>query len=289
MRDSGLRVLGVHGVKNYQPGLTPGQAAERLAGWWHHAICRGLGLPAERRDLVDMHVAYYAHRLHTGLAQGDADASELDPDTQQLIVAWAKVCGAPEETAQGWLTAPARAAIEWVADTHGLQRKPARILAALFFREVQTYFTDPERRSTASAEVAGAIEHAAPDVVIAHSLGSVVAYEALWENPHPPIELLLTVGSPLAMPGIILERLHAHEGPRGRPPGVATWINIADPGDVIAVPKGGITDNFQNVAADLTDAIGAFSFHQVTRYLRCGATAGVLASYAGGAGPGRRS
>lgn len=56
------------------------------------------------------------------------------------------------------------------------------------------------------------------------------------------------------------------------------WINIADPGDIIAVPVGGISAKFQNVSADLTDAIGAFSYHQVTKYLRCGAMAGILAS-----------
>lgn len=62
---------------------------------------------------------------------------------------------------------------------------------------------------------------------------------------------------------------------------------IADPGDFIAVPIGGITARFQRVAADLTDAIGAFSFHQVSKYLQCGTTAGVLASYLPLRGPGR--
>ena len=163
-----------------------------------------------------------------------------------------------------------------MADKYGLEHKPARILASVFFREVQTYFADSDRRTAATADVADAVECLAPQVIIAHSLGSVVAYEALWEHPHPPVQLLLTVGSPLAMPGIVLDRLREHKEPRGRPPGVVKWINIADPGDFIAVPKGGISANFQHVAADLTDAIGAFSFHQVTRYLRCGAVASIL-------------
>jgi hypothetical protein len=279
MSGSGVRVLGVHGVKNYQPGLEPGEAAARIAGWWAPAIRKGLGLPDGQPGLVQVDVAYYAHRLQREVAQGEEDPGELDPEAQRLIVAWAKICGAPEETAQGWLTAPARAAVEWVADKYGLDHRPARILTAVFFREVQAYFTDPQRRAAATADVAEAVQRAAAPVIIAHSLGSVVAYEALWAHPHPPVGLLLTVGSPLAMPGIVADRLTARDEPRGRPPGVAAWINIADPGDFIAVPRGGISAGFQHVAADLTDAVGAFSFHQVTRYLRCGATAGALATY----------
>jgi len=279
VRSNALRILGVHGVKNYQSGLKPDEAAERIAGWWRAAICMGLGRPKDQVGLISMDVAYYAHQLQRGVAQGDEDPCELDPEVQELIVAWAKICGAPEETAQGWLAAPARVAVEWVADKYGLEHKPARILASVFFREVQTYFTDSERRLAATTDVAEAIRRAAPQVVIAHSLGSAVAYEALWVHPHSPVELLLTVGSPLAMPGIVLDRLRVTKEPRGRPPDVAKWINIADPGDFIAVPRGGISANFQHVAADLTDTIGAFSFHQVTRYLRCGAAAGVLATY----------
>ena len=272
-----LRILGVHGVRNYQEGLAPSKAAERLGRWWHNAVCEGLNISSERSDLLSVKVAYYAHRLHLHTSQGDEDPGLLDPKIQEAIVKWAKLCDAPEEVAQGRVTAPARTAVEWVADRFGLEHRPARILASIFFREVNTYFTVTSRRACATSDVAGAIEDAAPNVIIAHSLGSVLGYEALWSYEHPSIDLLLTLGSPLAMPDIVFNRLNPHEGVRGRPPGVARWINIADPGDFIAVPAGGISASFQNVSADFTDAIGAFSFHQVSKYLRCGATAGVLA------------
>jgi len=166
-----------------------------------------------------------------------------------------------------------------MADKYGLEHRPATNLAAVFFREVHTYFNDGDRRDAAITEVADTIERCSPKIVIAHSLGSVVAYETLWaRRNHSPVDLLHMLGSPLAMPDIIYHRLNVHEGTRGRPPGVIRWINISDPGDFIAIPPGGISLNFRYVAADLTDAIGAFSFHQVTKYLRCGATAGVLAT-----------
>ena len=60
------------------------------------------------------------------------------------------------------------------------------------------------------------------------------------------------------MPDIVFERLSPHGGRRGRPPGVGKWINLADPGDIIAVPLGGISAKFKHVTADLTDAISVF-------------------------------
>ena len=65
-----------------------------------------------------------------------------------------------------------------------------------------------------------------------------------------------------------------------RPPGVRRWINIADPGDVIAVPRG-LAASFTGIAADLTTPIGVFNFHKVTGYLSCTTTAATLATLLG--------
>jgi hypothetical protein len=277
MTDTKLSVLGVHGIRYYQMGLESYDAAELVAGWWRNALAEGLGLPSDT-DAFSLEVAYYAHRLHQRTAQGEEDPALLDTETQQMIVEWSRLLGAPDAVAQGRLTAPARAAITWVADTFGLDHAPARILATTFFREVQTYFTDQGIRQAAQADVADAITRSRPNVIIAHSLGSVVAYETLWAHPHPPVGLFLTLGSPLAMPGIVHDRLAPHDGPRTRPPGVQRWINVADPGDIIAIPTGGIPRRFGHVTADLTDAIGAFGYHRVTKYLACGAVTGVISA-----------
>lgn len=116
-------------------------------------------------------------------------------------------------------------------------------------------------------------------MVIAHSLGSVVTYETLWTRPHPPLELLITLGSPLAMPDIVYDRLAPHPGQRGRPPGVQRWINITDPGDLIAIPAGAIRQRFTGLTTDLTNAIAAFDFHRATNYLTCAPLAAALATY----------
>jgi hypothetical protein len=264
-----LRVLGVHGVGNLQPGLEPPAAAARLATWWTRALLKTRAFEPDRLDVT---VAYYAHRLAKTVPQGQDD---IDPSAEPEVLSWARLLGLPDEVPQGQLTHPARAAVDWVARRFGLDTRIARTFVAVFFREVGAYFTAPQARSAAQADVADAIARTHPQVIMAHSLGSVVAYETLWTNEHPPVDLLLTLGSPLAMPDLVYDRLQVQ---RARPPGVRRWVNVSDPGDVVAVPRGGIARGFTAVDADLTDAIHAFDFHRVAHYLSCGATQGALAA-----------
>ncbi|MEU6745161.1 hypothetical protein ABZ914_02925 [Spirillospora sp. NPDC046719] len=279
MTDSGtIPVLGVHGVWNHQGGLEPQAAAERIADWWRDAIAAGIGRPAEDSPF-QVTMAYYAHHLRTRTAQGPDDLEALDTATQADIVEWARLLGAEEPVVQGWLTAPARAAVSWVATRFGLNHALARGLARAFFSELGAYFTDHDRRAAARTQVTNALHHTRPRVLIAHSLGSAVAYEALWAAPHPPIELLITLGSPLAMPHLVFDRLAPHPGPRRKPPGVNRWINITDPGDIIAIPPGGVRTRFAEVTSDLANAIGAFDFHRSTTYLKNAVTAAALTPY----------
>ena len=71
------------------------------------------------------------------------------------------------------------------------------------FADVHTYLTSPEIRARVTASAAKAISTCRPDVVIAHSLGAVVAIEALamdqGESRIGP-RALLTLGAPLAWP-----------------------------------------------------------------------------------------
>nr|WP_052478053.1 hypothetical protein [Kibdelosporangium sp. MJ126-NF4]CEL15646.1 hypothetical protein [Kibdelosporangium sp. MJ126-NF4]CTQ90315.1 hypothetical protein [Kibdelosporangium sp. MJ126-NF4] len=265
------RILGVHGVGNYQAGLDPVAASGLLTRRWSTALHRNLSMPTG----LDMSVAYYAHRLSQDIAQGDEDLAHLPEPVQRDIIRWAQFLGAPDETPQGRITAPVRAFVEWVSARFGLDSRLARKFITTFFREVHTYFDDTPRRTSAIQDVADAVERHRPSVILAHSLGSVVTYEALTTHPHPDVDLLITLGSPLAMPDIVLDRLRA---PTACPPGVAQWINIADPGDIIAVPRNGISRSFSGVTADITDSIHSFDFHRATHYLQCGATTGALAA-----------
>ncbi|MCX4539559.1 hypothetical protein [Streptomyces sp. NBC_01565] len=67
-------------------------------------------------------------------------------------------------------------------------------------------------------------------VVVSHSLGTIVAYEALREEQRD-VDLLVTVGSPLA----ITEIRDALAKPPAVPAGVSAWCNASDPRDLVAL------------------------------------------------------
>jgi hypothetical protein len=266
------RILGVHGVGNLQSGLDPATAADRITGWWRGAL---RALPAES---VDTRVYYYAHLLAGPTAQASGDLDHLDEQTSADIVRWASQLGAYQEVPQGRLTQPVRAGVGWVARHFGLDHKLATRFVGTFFPEVTRYFTNQEARHHAVTDLAAYLREWQPRVLIAHSLGSVVAYEALWAGPAPQVDLFLTLGSPLAMPDIVYPRLAEHPGARRRPPGVRRWINIADQGDIIAIPARGIGRSFEHLAADVSDSIHAFDFHLARHYLACNPTTAALAA-----------
>jgi hypothetical protein len=268
------RIVGVHGVGNFDPDLTADQAAEDLAWIWADALRKRV--PA---DAVDLRVAYYAPHLRGETGQSLTGDLPLPPELAEAVQRWAEALGAPAEVAQGYLTQPVRQFAEWVAARFGLDARLMRWFVATFLTEVDAYLRDEDgaARRAARDTVIEVVAAHRPQVVVAHSLGSVVAYEALHAPRDFAIDLFLTVGSPLAMPDVVLDRLAAHTGtvPR-RPPGVRRWVNVADVGDVVAVPSS-LAGSFA-VDADLRESVGLFDFHRVVKYLNSGVVAGAIAS-----------
>jgi pimeloyl-ACP methyl ester carboxylesterase len=78
-------------------------------------------------------------------------------------------------------------------------------------------------------------------LLIGHSMGSVIAYDALWELTHlerrpGKVDLFLTLGSPLGMSFVQKRLLGAREqGPRRYPGNIGRWLNVAAQGDLTAL------------------------------------------------------
>jgi hypothetical protein len=96
--------------------------------------------------------------------------------------------------------------------------------------QVTLYLTDDRIRTDTLAIVHQLID-SNTKVVIGHSLGSIVAYEAVQQLEHP-LPLLVTVGSPLGLDTIVYPRLQPQ--PPCFPPYVKRWVNVADRDDFIA-------------------------------------------------------
>jgi hypothetical protein len=150
---------------------------------------------------------------------------------------------------------------------------PERILI-FELRQVRLYLHDPELRRAALDRAAAKIT---PEtrVVIGHSLGSVVAYEALCEHREWQVDTFITLGSPLGIRNLVFERLTPKpEGAKGVRPPVRRWVNIADSGDIVALEK-----RLAQLFADVEDVAvhNGWKSHDVERYLTATATGRAIA------------
>lgn len=272
-----IRILGVHGVWNHKPTLTPGAAVQKLSAEWRSHLPRAI---AERADLI---TCYYAHHLNTVIPQGGDDLDHLSDDAYAALVSWAAQLDAvPTDTPQALWSIPARMIVDKIAEKRGLNKALLRPFVAVFLREIRAYFRPSGKaRTEARHTVCEAIRAHQPHVVVAHSLGSVVTYETLCAWPDLSVDLLITMGSPLGMDGVIFDRLQPPPNPEGqqnRPPGVRRWVNVADPGDIVAIPmpftrRFGPDDNFEDVHIDW------FDFHSSGRYLASQRTMEAMLDY----------
>ncbi|PWW04248.1 hypothetical protein DFR52_101942 [Hoeflea marina] len=121
----------------------------------------------------------------------------------------------------------------WVVATTRLidQRLPIVSEASirLFLRDVYIYIADPDVQSQVDQRVEAEITKE-PTVVIAHSLGTVIAYNILRRRKRN-ITALFTLGSPLGIRAIA-NRL---KRPFNRPRVLGAWSNFYDPNDIVSL------------------------------------------------------
>ncbi|MFG2037708.1 hypothetical protein [Dactylosporangium sp. NPDC048998] len=260
-------IVGVHGVWNHLEGRTPQEAAALKSDAWTNGLAQSLGVAPPAR--VD--VAYYAHLLRRGHRQAAPDPETLDDEQRDWLARWDLALNPREEVREALVLKPVRQIISGMARRCNLDTELVALFVTIVLNEIKVYFdpAHPGPRQQVRDTVADTLRRVRPSVVIAHSMGSVVAYETLWQNPDVPVPLLVTLGSPLGLPGVIFPRLAPEpvDGRGSRPPSVARWINVADPGDIIAVPRW-LGKSFNGIDEDLETSIDVFDFHKVAKYLK---------------------
>ena len=128
-------------------------------------------------------------------------------------------------------------------------------------------FLSPAERGRIQARLREALDATGPGRIhlVAHSLGSVIAFDVLhgWEGgaAPPKVDSLYTLGSPLNS-GIF----RAHNGrPTSAPSGVASWTNVYSPWDPIASALAGaytgVSDRKVETAVFPTTAHSAYWTH----------------------------
>ena len=109
-------------------------------------------------------------------------------------------------------------------------------ITSKYIPEVADYLYNEQTRSRFDLKFSKELDFHGPNIVIAHSLGSVIAYHALANISTARVKLFLTVGSPIG-----LFAFQDAIGPISRPSSVDHWLNIAERTDPVAID------------ADLTD------------------------------------
>ena len=130
--------------------------------------------------------------------------------------------------------------------------------------------------------VSAAIPTGEPIIVLAHSLGTIVAYDVLASRPELDVRLFLTVGCPLGIANV-QRRIGDRSGPPARiPAGVAAWRNFADAFDPVALELT-LADEFlpRDFIVDAIVDNKALLNHDLVGYLETAEVAGTIAAAVG--------
>ncbi|MFG2785708.1 hypothetical protein ACGFY7_48815 [Streptomyces prunicolor] len=245
------RVVAVHGIGQQTRG------EQSLLRVWLPAINDGLTRAGAAELLAepDVAVAFYGDVFRPEsefLAVGDPPytaANVAGGFEQELLLAWWQAAADSDPSVvppdADTLVATPRSVQAALRALSGSRFFAGLALRAMVsdLKQVRRYLADPDLRARILARVTDQISQDTR-VVVAHSLGSVVAYEALCARPGHPARALITLGSPLGISHLILHRLQPPpltlgDRPRGVWPGGErlVWTNLADGGDVVALVK----------------------------------------------------
>jgi hypothetical protein len=134
--------------------------------------------------------------------------------------------------------------------------------AMRFLEQADVYFNRPGAKPAIDALVAPALTAPGPQIVVAHSLGSVVTFDILRNHPTDT-RLYVTLGSPLPLASV--------QGKLGRPrtvpTGVRRWLNAIDRSDFVGLGAGLVPPAYGAGIENLTDINNGFNAHAIAGYL----------------------
>lgn len=241
-------IVGVHGIGQQTEG------APALLKDWGPWLESGVDNAGRRVPQGALAIAFYGGLFRAaGTFRGTAvddegDAANQVFDRDLVMAVWAEAARAEPRRVQA-PTAAVRAGVPLT-----IQKGLTALSNSTFFagvadhlmlgslRQVRRYLTEPEIRLAAQASVDDVVT-SETRVLVAHSLGSVVSYEALHRYASSPkwanVRTFVTLGSPLGVQNVIFQRLDPKpEGGRGAwPTLIERWVNISDDRDVVALEK----------------------------------------------------
>ena len=153
-----------------------------------------------------------------------------------------------------------------------LRERLAAKLTRAFLRDVNDFLFKEDRREAMKQAVRDRLGTGGTFVLVAHSQGTMVAFDVLHELDPAKyrVPLFVTIGSPLGMQEV-QDRFRAWDVPLETPPCVQRWVNVADRFDPVAIDSNLANDyagGLENHAAFGLNRDSPRHPHSGTGYLR---------------------
>ena len=249
------RIVGIHGIGH--EFLT----APQLESRWLEAIQGGLevaGYPRNKREEFAM--VSYGDIFRQPGTKGISHYDERDIEEgweEALLIAWwqeAAMLSAenrdnndplgedstiqgPELSGKGRTPVSVQRALKQLSKSKFFKALGSPHILIFGLKQVRKFLYDPDIKKAILQRVEELVS-SDTNVIIGHSLGSVVAYEALCAHPEWRVHTLVTLGSPLGIQTLIFDALTPKpDNGQGKWPNVVQWFNIADKGDIVALEK----------------------------------------------------
>ena len=225
-------IIGVHGLANKPPELT-------LTEYWEKSILEGLERNRRWKPAaLEFDMVYWADKMHKPQIQKAANKEPYRrAEGQDSLPSYD----------DGWrddvladIGNMAAKPLEWAKRTFGVDKTADAVLNKKL-PDLGKYYAKKKTRQMLRTMVREKVEKYGKDgkrvMLIAHSMGSIMAYDVLRElgreGPDFRIEHLVTIGSPLGLPHVAY-KANEEFGRLRTPSIVEKWSNLADRRDPVA-------------------------------------------------------
>ncbi|GJD98030.1 hypothetical protein [Methylobacterium iners] len=266
-------IIGIHGLANKPP-------VDEKTRWWKAAITEGL---ARNQGLTGAEFAfefvYWADLRYEAPLQGDAIIEPYLPHGGKGPLPSGE--DAPPLTGQDVL-ATVYEGIDRIEEATGITLVDDLILEHRF-DDLWHYHVEQDFAQQVRARLIERLHqfHEHRILLFAHSMGSVIAYDALRllerDEPGLTVDHLVTAGSPLGLAKVKL-KVEGECGGVRVPNNVRQWTNLADPNDIVTVTgalgsdygpnNSGVEVIDQRVVNDYCRPNGEANHHKSYGYLR---------------------
>ncbi len=222
-------IIGIHGLLNKPE-------KEVLEAWWMEAIAEGLMRNCATPLNLPFELVYWANIQYPNpipmaelseryeQAQGEGPLRRYDPEKFDKIRSFIQKWG-------GRL-------LDKEKDLIGLGANVEKLLA-ISLTDLADYYDSPDKRKQMRKQLSEPLKRygAKCQVLIAHSMGSIIAYDVLRELDNSEMESIshfITIGSPLGLP-LVTQKIRKEFEETRTPEKVIRWTNIADPVDKVSL------------------------------------------------------